>query len=186
MTGLAIGSIKARDEISEVFFCFVFSSSSSSCSCSSSPGEDKTFRTQLLDTFVLVLFNLHWPCLAQPSYLQVTVFLLLIFSHLFIPLLVPNCCSTTPWNKKHRVQILLRHSRQGINVCTIPRMAVKLGILSANINWWMLLKIPRCNSQSQWVIVGPILVQSSKGHCCDPANDASCSHVLHTKEEGSL
>ena len=47
MTGLAIGSIKARDEISEVVF---FSSSS----CSSSYGEDKTFSTRLLDTFVLV------------------------------------------------------------------------------------------------------------------------------------
>ena len=48
MTALAIGSVKARDEISEVVvFCFVFSSSSSY-------GEDKAFRTWLLDTFVLV------------------------------------------------------------------------------------------------------------------------------------
>ena len=46
--------VTARDEISEVvvfvvvfFFFFLF------CSCSSS-GEDKTFRTRLLDTFVLV------------------------------------------------------------------------------------------------------------------------------------
>ena len=52
MTGLAIGSIKARDEISEVV---VFFSSSSSCSSSSSSGEDKTFMTRLLDTFVLVV-----------------------------------------------------------------------------------------------------------------------------------
>ena len=47
MTGLAIGLIKARDEISEVvvvvFFLFFFIA-------------DKTFRTWLLDTFVLV-FN---------------------------------------------------------------------------------------------------------------------------------
>ena len=49
MTGLAIGLIKARDEISEVvvvavvfFFLFFLA--------------DKTFRTRLLDTFVLVLF----------------------------------------------------------------------------------------------------------------------------------
>ena len=57
MTGLTIGCIKARDEISEVvvvFFFLFFFSSSSSCSCSSSSGEDKTFRTRLLDTFVLV------------------------------------------------------------------------------------------------------------------------------------
>ena len=52
MTGLAIGSIKARDEISEVVFFGGFFSSSSSCSCSS--GEAKAFRTRLLDTFVLV------------------------------------------------------------------------------------------------------------------------------------
>ena len=53
MTGLAIGLIKARDEISEVvvvvvvgvwFFCFFLA--------------DKTFRTQLLDTFVLVFLLL--------------------------------------------------------------------------------------------------------------------------------
>ena len=36
---------------------FFSSSSSSSCSCSSSSGEDKTFRTWLFDTFVLVKFN---------------------------------------------------------------------------------------------------------------------------------
>ena len=56
MTGPAIGSIKARDEISEVVV-FSFSSSYSSCSCSSSSGEDKTFRTRLLDTFVLVFIG---------------------------------------------------------------------------------------------------------------------------------
>ena len=43
MTGLAIGLIKARDEISEVV-CFIFFLA------------DKTFRTLLLDTFVLVIF----------------------------------------------------------------------------------------------------------------------------------
>ena len=49
MTGLAIGLIKARDEISEVvvvavvFFCFFLA--------------DKTVRTLLLDTFVLVLLR---------------------------------------------------------------------------------------------------------------------------------
>ena len=42
----------ARDEISEVVVVVFFLNSSSS-SCSSS-GEDKTFRTLLLDTFVLV------------------------------------------------------------------------------------------------------------------------------------
>ena len=42
----------ARDEISEVVvFYFIFYSSSSSS------GEDKTFRTLLLDTFVLVNFR---------------------------------------------------------------------------------------------------------------------------------
>ena len=46
MTGLAIGLIKAHDEISEVVVVFflVFLA-------------DKTFRTLLLDTFVLVLTN---------------------------------------------------------------------------------------------------------------------------------
>jgi len=56
MTGLAIGCIKARDEISEVVVFF-----SSSSSCSSSSGEDKTFRTRLLDTFVLVFLNSPHP-----------------------------------------------------------------------------------------------------------------------------
>ncbi len=55
MTGLAIGSVKARDEISEgVVFLLLLFFPSSSCSSSSS-GEDKTFRTRLLDTFVLGL-----------------------------------------------------------------------------------------------------------------------------------
>ena len=44
MTGLAIGLIKARDEISEVVFFFLILA-------------DKTFRTRLLDTFVLVIYQ---------------------------------------------------------------------------------------------------------------------------------
>ena len=82
MTGLAIGSIKARDEISEVVVIVIVikmlmfrlsvmnfqphrvanagskmgpSQEEESCSSSSSSsGEDKTFMTRLLDTFVLV------------------------------------------------------------------------------------------------------------------------------------
>ena len=77
MTGLAIGSIKARDKISEVVVVIVVvikknADVSTFCNESfiqnkilqnslsdnlySSSGEDKTFRTWLLDTFVLVYF----------------------------------------------------------------------------------------------------------------------------------
>ena len=80
MTGLAIGSIKARDEISEVGViviaikmlmfrlsvmnflpCRVANTGSKRaphcCCCSSScSGEDKTFMTRLSDTFVLVIW----------------------------------------------------------------------------------------------------------------------------------
>ena len=35
------------------------------------------------------------------------------------------------------------HAGQSINVCAVPRMDVKLGVLSAGISWWT-LSIPRC------------------------------------------
>ena len=64
----------AHDEISEVVVVvvvviFIFFNSSSS-SCSSSSGEDKTFRTLLLDTFVLVCIQIQglWKSWTQMSF----------------------------------------------------------------------------------------------------------------------
>ena len=63
MIFLAASRVANAGSKSSAFFFYVlvlvFTSSSSFCSscCSSSSGEDKTFRTWLLDTFVLVLME---------------------------------------------------------------------------------------------------------------------------------
>ena len=121
---------------------FVFSTSSFSSSCSSSSGEDKTFRTRLLDTFVLVIPGncpVHLQRRLRREQFQAT------YSHLkkdsqfklhssqipFLHFIKWNICLVIPFSKK---QIIITSATEsGRRLCCHPCLSVHLLLAKSKI-----------------------------------------------------